>query len=116
MRHAHLIQKYRAMKRFTKVIALGSVTAALVGCGEVEPTPFSAVKAQVYCKDQIKSLLRDPDSYKFKSVEILTKNGEFGTANIYYRARNGFNGYTSGSAHCEIYDKDGETWTKARIN
>ena len=100
----------------TFVVAACSFAIALVGCGNPEPTPFDASKAQIYCKDKIQSLLRDPDSYRFESVEILTTNGPYGTANVHYRARNGFNGYTSGSAHCEIYDKGGETWIKARIN
>ena len=100
-------------------IATVVVGATLIGCGESTPDEWDQSAAKVYCGERIKTLLRDPDSYKFESATVTSQSGEYnqyGTATITYRAKNGFGGYTRGSASCEGYEKEGQLWTKAWIN
>ena len=35
-----------------------------------EPEEFDSIYARVWCKDQIKSQLKDPSSYKFYSAKV----------------------------------------------
>ena len=95
------------------------VGAALVSCGESPPSDWDQISAEVFCESPIKSTLRDPDSYQFKSAVVHSQSGtynEYGTATIYFRSRNGFGGYTDGSASCEAYNKNGERWFKTMLN
>lgn len=56
------------------------------------------------CDKAIKQQLRDPDSYDRISTQIIdVKAGEGWVAETNFRARNGFGGYDSGTAHC-LYD------------
>ena len=83
-----------------------------------KPDTWDEIAAEVYCKDRIKQLLRDPDSYQFSSAEILEttgENSEYGTARISFRAKNGFGGYNANSAICEAYPNNGERWIKAQL-
>ena len=99
--------------------AIVVVAASLIGCGESTPDDWDDISAKVYCEDPIKQLLRDPDSYRFESATVTSQSGQYnqyGTATIKYRAKNGFGGYTSGTASCEAYSKGGERWFKAWID
>ena len=96
--------------------ALAAASIALVGCGESTPKPFVDISLRVYCADQIKSLLRDPDSYQYISATVSSTNGEYGSGTVRFRSKNGFGGYADGSASCTVYDKNGETWVRASIN
>ncbi len=53
------------------------------------------------CDRAVKALLRDPASFQRITTQIIdVKLGEGWVARVDYRARNGFNGYASGSAYC----------------
>ena len=89
-----------------------------VGCSPSTPDEWDQIRAKVYCKRQIKKLLRDPDSYQFISAQIVATSGEYdqyGTAVIRFRSKNGFGGYVNGAAVCEAYDNGGELWVKAKL-
>lgn len=95
------------------------VGVALAGCEEPDPRPLSQSAAKIFCESPLKRLLRDPDSYQFKSAAIHSRTGEFdqyGTATIYFRSRNGFGGYTDSSASCKAYEKGGERWWQVEIS
>ena len=80
---------------------------------------WDEISAKVYCESKIKSLLRDPDSYRFESASILKTSGEknqYGTARIVFRSKNGFGGYNVSSATCERYENNGEYWVKASLD
>lgn len=84
-----------------------------------KPDAWDEIAAKVDCKDRIKELLRDPDSYQFTSAQILSTSGankEYGTAIITYRAKNGFGGYNNGTASCESYPNKGEKWVRAKLD
>ena len=91
--------------------AIGS----MVGDGDDSPSNFDKISAEVYCKSLIKKQLRDPDSYKFEDAAILSNDGPYGTARVYFRSKNGFGGYVRGSAKCTAYDNNGDRWFKAVI-
>ena len=104
-------------------LALTTAIAALVGtlaigCGPSTPDEFTKTTAKVYCKRQIKKLLRDPDSYQFISATVTSTSGQYdqyGKALVSFRSKNGFGGYVNGTAECEVYNNAGETWTKAKL-
>ena len=57
----------------------------------------------LYVHDAIKSVLRDPDSYKFESVDGPWSTIHNGTRcwleKVHFRARNGFGGYSADTAN-----------------
>ena len=103
------------MNKFITLGAVALCSVAAIGC-ESEPEVFDRISAKVYCESRIKQLLRDPDSYQFESATVHSTDGEFGTATVYFRSRNGFGGYSSGSASCEMYPKEGQRWVRAQLN
>ena len=104
-------------------VLLSSCAAVLaanvaVGCGPLTPDEFDEIAAEVYCENNIKQLVRDPDSYQFISAQIVVTHGEYdqyGTAIIRFRSKNGFGGYVTSAAVCESYDNGGERWFKAKL-
>lgn len=97
---------------FASVIALQLVSA----CGEPVDPDWSEVEAKVYCGKLLREqLLSDPDSYRFDSVEILSKDGPSGDARINYRAKNAFGGYVRSSAYCSASYKNGELTYRVNI-
>ena len=108
------------MKLRVLLSSSAAVLAAVVaiGCGPSTPDEWDQIAAKVYCKRQIKKLLRDPDSYQFISAQIVVTHGEYdqyGTAIIRFRSKNGFGGYVTNAAVCESYDNGGERWIKAKL-
>ena len=89
-----------------------------MGCGPSTPDEFTEIAAKVYCRTQIKKLLRDPDSYQHISARVLSTSGtydQYGKAIISFRSKNGFGGYVNGTAECEAYNNGGERWVKAKL-
>jgi hypothetical protein len=79
---------------------------------------WDEVSAQFSCERRIKELLRDPDSYQFISAEVydLSSDSQYGKAQVSFRAKNGFGGYTPGTATCEKYNNNGEAWVKVKLD
>ena len=105
-------------KEILELAGSAALLAAVVGIGAAmqsaptsKPAEFNAASAEVYCKDLIKSDLRDPDSYQFIAAHVLKSNGTMGEALISFRARNGFNGYVNGVAKCKQASVSGGDWT-----
>lgn len=96
--------------------ALGSIVGDSDSPNSKSYDEFDKIDAKVYCKSVIKKQLRDPDSYKFEKAVILSTNGQYGTAKIYFRSKNGFGGYVHGTATCTSYDNNGENWYRAVID
>ena len=74
---------------------------ALVGCGEYTPSAWDDIAAKVFCKDQIKSLLRDPDSTNSSAPALPPPPASTTTwalPNQEARSKNGFGGYRNGLA------------------
>lgn len=63
------------------------------------------IKATVAAEITIRSQLRDPSSYERVEEQVFEENGKYVVV-ITYRAKNGFGGYTRGSAAFEA-DKSG---------
>lgn len=77
---------------------------------------FDEIVVRSHCTRRIKSQLRDPDSYQFRSLSILSKDGPYGTARVFFRAKNGFGGYVFGSAVCEATPNGGDRMFKVAID
>ncbi len=79
---------------------------------------WNSIKAKVFCADEIKEKLRDPDSYRFESA-LVTKtegeNNEFGSATINYRAKNGFGGYVRGVATCKHWGEGDKSYIRVTL-
>ena len=85
----------------------------LSSCSGKPPKPWvNRYHAEVECGDEIRKLLRDPDSYQLSEMRVKPdeKDPEAGTAMITFRAKNGFGGYTQGIAFC-TREKKGEAYT-----
>lgn len=83
------------------------------------PMTWDRSTAKVMCSENIKKLLNDPDSYQFDSVEITSTTGDqqqYGTASVYFRAKNGFGGNVRGSATCKAYDNGGVVSYQVQLN
>lgn len=89
---------------------------SMVGDGDNSTDTFDDISAKVYCRDLIKKQLRDPDSYKFEQAVVLSSDGQYGKARVYFRSKNGFGGYVRGSATCTAYDNNGSRWFRAVID
>ena len=105
-------------------IGCAVVVVAILGgcvglCSSVETeTEWDAVKAQVYCANEIKKKLRDPDSYRFVSALVTRTEGaknQFGSAVINYRAKNGFGGYVSGVASCKYWGEGEKSYIRVTL-
>ena len=107
-------------------LTTATLATALLGCSSgsdigAPPSPMTWDRstAEVMCSKNIKTLLNDPDSYRFDSVDIGSTTGDqqqYGTATVYFRAKNGFGGYTRESADCKAYDKGGEVYYQVQLN
>lgn len=98
---------------FFALLAAGSTDDSNTGSSyrPEEPFAFTESNAGIYCRDVIKSLLRDPDSYKYEAAVVSSSN----EALIKFRSRNGFGGYNQGLAQCTQYKKDGSNWFRAKL-
>lgn len=93
---------------------VAGVGALVVGLYNRAPEPSSSIgglKApevgetmfigRANCDRAVKKLLRDPGSYQRDFIQIVqVVPGKGWAARVDYRARNGFGGYSSGSALC----------------
>lgn len=102
--------------------ALGFASFALLAAGSTDsdtssssrstkPFAFTESNAGIYCRNVIKRLLRDPDSYKYEAAVVSSST----EALIKFRSKNGMGGYTQGIASCTQYKKDGENWFRAQL-
>ena len=106
-------------KLFIAIAALAAVTIVAANNVERTPSAFTDIEAKVSCGRLIKKQLRDPDSYRVNSVNVTSRYGthnQYGSAQISFRSKNGFGGYTSGIATCTAFEKDGDKWHRAVIN
>lgn len=110
--------------QLTKILShvFGLASFALLAAGSTDsdtssssrsnkPFAFTESNAGIYCRDVIKSLLRDPDSYKYEGAAVSSSS----EALITFRSRNGFGGYNKGMATCTQFKKNGENWFRAKI-
>lgn len=103
---------------FIGLAIAGAVGFALLQRQASEPSlrDWDHIAVRSHCTRRIKSQLRDPDSYQLKGVTILSKDGPYGTARVYFRSKNGFGGYVNSSAVCESSPRDGKRWFTAVID
>ena len=83
-----------------------------------EPEEFDLIYARVWCKDQIKSQLKDPSSYKFYSAKVLRTSGEYnqyGAATIEFGAKNSFGGMIRQTAICDKFNRSGTDYIRVNI-
>lgn len=83
-----------------------------------KPKEFDSIYARVWCKDQIKSQLKDPSSYKFYSAKVLRTSGEYkeyGAATIEFGAKNSFGGMIRQTAICDKFNKNGTDYIRVNI-
>jgi hypothetical protein len=67
------------------------------------------------CERVLKEKLRDPDSYKRDSDFVnMSNSGSEKEVRWFFRAKNGFGGYNSGAAICNVSKENGGT-VNARI-
>jgi hypothetical protein len=83
------------------VISVSSTegSAGASGYGRTADCESDEIRSQIVFEDALKSQLRDPDSYRKTSLKSVydRKIGQFRVA-VEYRAKNGFGGYSLGSA------------------
>ena len=83
-----------------------------------EPDEFDSIYARIWCKDQIKEQLKDPNSYKFYSATILRTTGEYkeyGAARIDFGATNSFGGMVRQTAICDKFERGGKEYIRVNI-
>ena len=83
-----------------------------------EPREFDDIYAKIWCKDQIKEQLKDPNSYKFYSAKVLRTSGEYkqyGAATIDFGATNSFGGMVRQTAICDKFERDGKDYLRVNI-
>ena len=83
-----------------------------------EPDEFDTIYARIWCKDQIKSQLKDPSSYKFYSAKVLRTSGaykQYGAATKEFGAKNSFGGMIRQTAICDKFNKNGTDYIRVNI-
>ena len=89
-------------------ITLMALSPVLTSCAEFEPDDWNEVTAETHCEDQIKPLLDDPESYKFRRAVIATSEGPYGVATVHFTSSNLSGESVSRSCICEAYNDSGE--------
>ena len=102
------------------VAIIGGCVALINNGGESvkEPREFDDIYAKIWCKDQIKEQLKDPNSYKFYSAKVLRTSGEYkqyGAATIDFGATNSFGGMVRQTAICDKFERGGKEYIRVNI-